>query len=813
MLLLLATHLLLAAATSPERQAASLVVGSGEVRQLASSVDGERVVMVAGSRVVVLDVATWETLDAAPCTVTGAALVEGLSDDPEVWVGCADGTLRPHALRDGALVPLTDLGDGGVIQALGDEVVAVHFGRGLAGASRVYAVGRDDGIAALRVAVVNPAEARVEQTLVLLFDGYAASAIGPSFLYVAHGDAFISTVNLASGLPAYNLGGGLASFRGLAPTSRGSALVASRRDDGFVAEYSGFTNLYTTVVAPAPGIRAVGTFDPGVGSGFALLAYDARAEVWTATEGAITGSAPIRSFTIDGGVNEIVALTTGYSVAAMGSGRALVWTNRPWIDALSLSSTEVREGDVVELTFRTDVAGDAEIALGGAVVGGGALVARGPASAGENVVSIPVDQWPDGESRLFVRVTDASGRVGHAATPVVVQAAPRAVTLTAGSVSFSDGALGLTFPALADPDIARYDVYVTTEPFDPSEWPEGGPPYAGPDDLETPVAVPVDGSDPVRVTISPLTNETTYYLAVRAVDAGGLEGPMSDVVEGRPRPTRTAAELAGERGGMDCDGVASGGSAWLAAFAVLAARARRRRGALLAGLLAVSLGALAVTPAAAIEDENEDGIDDRLVAEEQKWRDQTDAWANLEVRYGVITLQDENLTAAYGTGGNNVLFVELGPQLFRFFELDFGAGLFQEKGVEIDDAGLQGSQETRLTILPLAITPVLRLHLLDEQPVVPYFGAGIDWWLWNERTTDVTGAKSVMSGSKFGWHFGGGINVLLDIFDRPRASMLEAQSGINDSWLTIEYRRQRIPGTQGLSFSGDVVTAGLKVDF
>ena len=34
--------------------------------------------------------------------------------------------------------------------------------------------------------------------------------------------------------------------------------------------------------------------------------------------------------------------------------------------------------------------------------------------------------------------------------------------------------------------------------------------------------------------------------------------------------------------------------------------------------------------------------------------------------------------------------------------------------------------------------------------------------------------------------------MLLDIFARDRASLLEARTGINDTWITFEWRRQSI---------------------
>ena len=103
---------------------------------------------------------------------------------------------------------------------------------------------------------------------------------------------------------------------------------------------------------------------------------------------------------------------------------------------------------------------------------------------------------------------------------------------------------------------------------------------------------------------------------------------------------------------------------------------------------------------------------------------------------------------------------------------------------------------------------------------MPYASYGRDWVIWSEKVDDGTGELSGVSGVKFGWHWSAGIGILLDTFDYRRASLLEASSGVNDSYITVEYREQRIEkgsavaeGEDQLSFSGRMITVGLKLDF
>ena len=113
-----------------------------------------------------------------------------------------------------------------------------------------------------------------------------------------------------------------------------------------------------------------------------------------------------------------------------------------------------------------------------------------------------------------------------------------------------------------------------------------------------------------------------------------------------------------------------------------------------------------------------------------------------------------------------------------------------------------------------------RLHFVDEQVLVPYASYGRDWIVWSEKTEISEGVMEGVSGVKYGWHWAAGLSIMLDIFDFSRASLLEATYGINDTYLTIEYREQTIDkgsrvsdGEDQLSFSGRMITATAEFDF
>jgi hypothetical protein len=233
--------------------------------------------------------------------------------------------------------------------------------------------------------------------------------------------------------------------------------------------------------------------------------------------------------------------------------------------------------------------------------------------------------------------------------------------------------------------------------------------------------------------------------------------------------------------------------------------ARRRRPLGLRGWSALAT-ALLLAPAVALAAEGAGGKKGPV-------RDLTSTRGNFEIRYGSIDVSDANIRSVYGSSGNNILQLEVGPQLFRLFELDVGIGFFQEIDHTIASDGAASTEKTMLTWFPLTLDGTARLQFWDEQILVPHARIGFDYLMWNEKWDDGSGGKDMIRGAKAGNHFGLGGALLLDPLAPARASLLEAQSGINDTFVIVEWRRQNVSDGQGLDFSGTMVTVGLKLDF
>ncbi|HNH49337.1 MAG TPA: hypothetical protein PKY30_19980, partial [Myxococcota bacterium] len=403
---------------------------------------------------------------------------------------------------------------------------------------------------------------------------------------------------------------------------------------------------------------------------------------------------------------EEYALIDGYSIGANTSGELLIFTDRPWVEVLDVSPTSTADGDSYTLKFTADQAADWELRLGGDQSGNGKLLDDGSLEAGEEVErSYTVDsRYAEGSNKLWVFVGQGT-RIGHDVGLVSVNNPPGAVDLSLG---FGNQSVSVQFPTLSDEDIASYQIYLTTTPFSAEDWPTGGPEFDGPDKGVNLDPLAPGGGSRITHTIYPLTNNTTYYVAVRATDVTGLEGPMSEVKSATPQESFGAAELAGEEGGF-C-GTAQAPSMTLGLLGGLAVALRRRRGLML-GLGLLMLPGLAEAKPRAKESPKS---------------------STVALRYGPVTINDETMAEVYGTSDHEMLRFEYGLTS-NFIEGTFGLGFYQELGSKLTADGDATDEHVMMTIWPINLDVVGRLDILREQPLVPFARVGVDAWLWNEN--------------------------------------------------------------------------------
>jgi hypothetical protein len=813
-----------------------------QVERMAVSDRGELVVgRTRGDlRAFLLDVDGWQLqVFGDGCDVTGVApvYVEPPEEDPrwEVWMSCGDGHLEAKAYVDGAMVDVLDAeGNPLAIEPIDETLSGIWYHPG---SQLLYAlsVAPDDAPEPAVLHVIDPfnwiydSVVLGDYPLTLPYAGLLEGVIVDDMLVVAHGGASMSQVVLGQPNPSAipDTSGPAFQCDDLAPSPYGYAYCvdASGSDTlGAAYQYNLVTHTFTSLqlgTLNEPAAICVNN-DPTDGW---LAITGGQVKVWqlNATGGLAT-SADDPYFAGDPDAeNPIQDMVTdaGYLYGGGEEGNLHIVTSRPWVEParMSIVPAKLVGGQTAMLTFEVDEDADYKVQLGGDRTGGGKELASGTAEQDEPVIVELVinEDYAEGDNHIYVIATsDLTGLTGHGRVTANVDNPPDPPELENTNVQFSDGALVLTFDGIPDEDLDFYDIYVSEEPFVSGDFPTGGPETPDVDGLKTPIRVQSEPGARVTQRIAPLTNGVTYYIGVRATDTGEKEGPMSRVVKGTPQRTYTAAELVGDPGGSPCStGLGSAGLTslgWLGTALGGLLLTRRRSVLPLAGALLAVAG---LSSPAQAQDEDEDPW----------WRqDMTPARANFEIRYGGIALIDENIDMVYRDNPHNLLQAEVGPQLFRYAEIDFGFGFFQELSKTVTRDGLQSADVTMLTWFPLSMDVTGRAHVLDEQPAVPYFRYGWDYVLWSEKEDNGLGGKNIVRGSKFGTHMGLGVDLLLDLLAPGRASFLEAQTGINDSWLTVEWRRLRVDARSRpwsgrttapdrLDFSGDAVMLGLKLDW
>ncbi len=785
-----------------------------------------------------MDVNTWETqtnILSGECEVTGVAVVDLIDEDlnwiEELWFSCGDGTVRPRSW------------DGETLSTVADVPTVIDVDESLSGIWYYYDLINEVPVAQLYALSVAADDSVVVHTIDLagtvdpqVYNAWPESVPRTKFneavisgdqLVIHHDSNNMSVLQLPDGpasLVTLQQGADLnITVVDISPSPSGVYAVGS---GGNMAELlplvPAWSTLFTGLIDPAAVVASQDDDDSWI------VITGEQIKIWEMDgNGAIIGDNdnPYWESEPDAGSKIQDAITYDSYVFGGGIGGNLhVATARPWVypGAISVSpTTELTDGDPATLTFMADSSGSYEIFRGGTRYGDGDRVAGGDISADvEEIVELEVDlDWDEGQNQIFAIVTaSATNLTGHAAGSVLVDNPPRPPDLTNSNLDFGDSELFLRFDGITDADLDYYEVYITETKWSEADWQtleSDGPEYdgnAGIGRKNLPIIIQAAGGDSVDKTLKPLDNHVKYYVGVRAIDQGGLVGPMSNVISETPRPTHTAADLANEKGGSPCS--TSGQTAgWMVVLFGAAALFRRRvpfSAAGAVGLLALALAA----PAANAQSQDKKG----------PAKDLTPTYGDFEVRYGGITINDDNINSVYDENPTNILQMEFGPQFFKVVEVDFGIGFFQELAFKIDDSGIQSGERTMLTWFPLGLDASLRAHIIDEQFVVPFARAGFDYIMYSEKADAGGDSKDVLRGGKFGNHVGLGVNILLDTFAKERASLLEATSGINDSYLVIEWRKQRIDQrdlpwapapnkVRGLNFSGNMFTIGLKLDY
>jgi hypothetical protein len=226
--------------------------------------------------------------------------------------------------------------------------------------------------------------------------------------------------------------------------------------------------------------------------------------------------------------------------------------------------------------------------------------------------------------------------------------------------------------------------------------------------------------------------------------------------------------------------------------------------------LLIGLGAALVVPSAA-----QAGPSSEFPAESPKH-------FTTSLSFGSFWLADPNIQASYTDSGKFMTRLNMGFVPWSRYvhtEVSLGIGFLQFPGkAQFTTGGGDSADSVMLTMFPLSVDLLIGVDIVNEQPVVPYGGVGLAWTLWREHRT---GGGEEWVGDRMGGSYFFGVGVLLDRLEPQRAARVDARTGINDSYITVEGRYSKVEAqmrdgewqTDGLRFSGWSLHVGLKLAY
>jgi hypothetical protein len=141
---------------------------------------------------------------------------------------------------------------------------------------------------------------------------------------------------------------------------------------------------------------------------------------------------------------------------------------------------------------------------------------------------------------------------------------------------------------------------------------------------------------------------------------------------------------------------------------------------------------------------------------------------------------------------------------------------------------MRSGDQTALNIIPLSVMGVYRFDYLAQRykiPFVPYFKVGLAyyiWWIENGAgsVAQYTPPGSTQSqggwGGTWGWVMNPGGAFLLDILDPSAAKTIDAELGINHTYLFCEFSYANIDGFGAagkMNLSDATLNAGIAFEF
>lgn len=498
------------------------------------------------------------------------------------------------------------------------------------------------------------------------------------------------------------------------------------------------------------------------------------------------------------------------------NGKLGIISVNPFINISSVvlddGTSTLKENGNFTMIFKSDAGGTYELRSGGTVSANGTVLkdsngnTSGSCTADTDVVVIVKQAdnsqaFAEGVNDIWVFVTSGSTR-GRRSTELTVDTPPPNVVIT--SIGFGANRIYVNFDRLTAADMASYNIYVDTDP----------------DAVITKTEVAantlqVSSGSSQTGEVGGLANDTTYYVAMEGVDAGGNKShqrtyafPDGSRVSGIPEMTVGPAGLSGESG---CVLVEEGHSSnvWLIILvAPIIILGKFRNKALV--IFFIVTGVISWANFVYAQDISEDVVAEKdISAFESGHKESSQMWS-FELKTGFWLPRSNTLDAFFTKCCNLITRVQGGALFNRRYGVEGGVGFIYKSAAEVGIGTGQTAQDRfSFLLIPFETNFVWRADYFSWRYLIPYLRTGIDYVFFREGDRSRT-----IKGMKYGLHGGAGMQVNVgEIGDVGKS--LDSDFGINDMFLTLEGNYQWINnfGGKGLDLSGGVYSIGLLFEF
>ena len=146
-------------------------------------------------------------------------------------------------------------------------------------------------------------------------------------------------------------------------------------------------------------------------------------------------------------------------------------------------------------------------------------------------------------------------------------------------------------------------------------------------------------------------------------------------------------------------------------------------------------------------------------------------------------------SAMFRAGVSRALYTDVGQ-----LELGFRTGFYSKSGhgVLASDHVTPSGDRTSFNVLPTSLTLTYRADFIPDRwgvPLAPYVRVALErynWWVTKG------GGSWTEKGATNGWSATAGLALLLDFFDRDLARELDADTGINHTYLFFDFTKSKV---------------------